>query len=85
MYIYDHWVAEILNESMVLLTMPYGKEKCNIHHVKLVSSLEVNIGLQLETPTGALPQFWDSIKQNSNIANTIHPQHLYKLWSKMGK
>ena len=40
-YIYDHWVAEILNNSIVLLTTPDGKErKCNIHHVKLVSSLE---------------------------------------------
>ena len=37
-YIYDHWVAGILNKSTVLLTTPDGKEKkCNIHHIKLVS------------------------------------------------
>ena len=47
-YIYDHWVAEIL---LLLLTTPDGKEiKCNIHHVKLVSSLEVYVGLQAEIP-----------------------------------
>ena len=44
-YIYNHWVAEILHDSTVLLTTMDGKEKkCNIHHVNLVSSLEVYIG-----------------------------------------
>ena len=88
-YIYDHWVAEILNDSMVLLTTPDGKEKkCNIHHVKPVSSLEVYIGLQVEVPTGAFPQFWDSIQQNSSSDRSdsnSSPLHSYNLWSKTQK
>ena len=85
-YIYDHWVAEILRDSMALLTTPDGKEKkCNIHDVELVSSLEVYIGSQVEVPTGTFPQFWDSINQNLNSANTSNPLHSYNLWSKMGK
>ena len=48
---------KILNDSTVLLTTPHGKEKkCNIHHVKLVSSLEVYVGLQAERPHRCLPQ-----------------------------
>ena len=36
-YIYDHWVAKVLNDSTVLPTTKDGKEKkCNIHHVKPV-------------------------------------------------
>ena len=51
---------------MVLLTTLDGKErKGNIHHVKLVSSLEVYVGLQMEIPTGSFPIFQDSIIQNS--------------------
>ena len=51
-YIYNHWVAGIPNNSTVLLTTPGGKErKCNIHHVKPVSSLNVCVGSQMETPT----------------------------------
>ena len=62
-YIYNHWVAGILNESTVLLTTPDGREKkCNVHHIKLVSSLDVYVGSQVEIPTGALPQFQDSIQ-----------------------
>ena len=57
-YIYDHQVAEILNDSMLLLTTLDGKErKCNIHHVKPVSSLEVYIGSKMEIPTGTFPKF----------------------------
>ena len=64
-YNYNHWIAEILNDSTVLLTTPDGKEKkCNIHHVKVVSSLEVYVGSQAEVLIGAFPQFQDSIKQN---------------------
>ena len=82
-YIYDHQVAKVLNDSMVLLTTPDGKErKCNIHHMKLVSNLEVHVGSQTEIPEGALPKFWDSIIQNSSGANTSSPQHLYNLRSK---
>ena len=50
-YIYDHWVADIPNDSTVSLTAPDSKEKkCNIHDVKPVSSLDVYIGSQAETP-----------------------------------
>ena len=85
-YIYDQWVAEILNDSMVLLTTPHGKErKCNIHHLKPVSSLEVYIGSQVEVPTSTFSQFWDNIKQKSSSASISNPQHLYKLWSKQRK
>ena len=81
--IYDHWVAEILNDSMVLLTILDGKEKnCDIHHVKPVSSLEVYAESQMEVPTGTFPTFWDSIIQNSSSASTGSPQHSYNLWSK---
>ena len=38
-YIYDHWVAKVLNNSTVLLTTLDSKvKKCNIHHMKLVST-----------------------------------------------
>ena len=48
-YIYDYQVAKVLNDSMVLLATPNGKEKeCNIHHMKPVSSLEVHMGSQAE-------------------------------------
>ena len=41
-YIYNFLVAGIPNKSTVLLTTPDGREKkCNIHHVKLVSSLDL--------------------------------------------
>ena len=82
-YIYDHRVAEILNECTVLITMPNGKEKkCNIHHVKPVSSVEVYVGLQAEVPIGTLPQFQASIKQNAKSTSTNDCQHLYNLRSK---
>ena len=75
-YIYDHWVAEILNDITVLLTTPDGKEKkCNIHHIKPVSSLEAYVGLQAEIPKGTFPKFCDSIIQTSSRANTDKPQH----------
>ena len=88
-YIYNHQVAEILNDTMVLVTAPDGKErKCNIHHVKPVSSLQIYVGSQEEVPTGAFPQFWDIIKQNSSnegSASNSNPLHLYNLWSKTQK
>ena len=59
-YIYDHWVAGIPNESIVLLTTPDGREKkCNIHHVNLVSSLDVithGHNSNVELPTGTFQQ-----------------------------
>ena len=81
--IFDPQVAEIPNNSMVLLTTPDGKEKkCNICHVKLVSSLEIYVGSQVEGPIGAFSQFQDSILQiSNNEGGTSIPQHLYNLWS----
>ena len=82
-YIYNHQVAEILNDSTVLFTTPDGKEKkCNIHHVKLVSSLEVYVDSQVEVSIGAFPKFQDSIKQNATSTGTSDYQHLYNLRSK---
>ena len=79
-YIYNHQVVEIINDSMVLLNTPDGKEKkCNIHHVKLVSSLEVYTGSQVEVPIGMFPQFQDSIKQNIKSTSINSCQHLYNL------
>ena len=79
-YIYDHQVTEILNHSTALLTTLDGKEKkCNIHHVKPVSSLEVYVGSQAEIPKGTFPKFWDSIIQTSSRANTNKPWHSYNL------
>ena len=79
-YIYNHRVAQILNDSMVLLTTLDGKEKkCDIHHVKPVSSLEMYVGLQAEVPIGAFTQFQDSIKQNAKGTRTSDCQHSYNL------
>ena len=73
-YIYNHWVAGIPNDSTVLLTTLGGKErKCNIHHVKPVSSQDVYIGLQVETLTGTFHQFWDRMAKNKKtISIYIH-------------
>ena len=61
-YIYNHWVASIPNESTVLLTTPDGKErKCNVHHVKPVSSLDVITSSNVHC-TGTFQQFQDSIQ-----------------------
>ena len=88
-YIYNHWIAGIPNESTVLLTAPDDREKnWNIHHVKLVSSLDVTTHGQsskVEPPTGAFQQFWDSIQQDtSNDVGVCgySPNHSYNLWSK---
>ena len=86
-YIYDHHVAGIPNEGTVLLTTPDGREKkCNIHHVKLVSFLDVATHghiSKVELPTGAFQQFWDSIQQNASthfsVQGSSHPNHLYNL------
>ena len=87
------WVADIPNESTVLLTTPDGKEKkCNIYHVKLVSSLDVAIvghSSQVEIPTGTFQQFWDSIQQNPSTLVSVygsnHPNYSYNLCSKIKK
>ena len=82
-YIYDQQVAEILNDSMLLLiTLDSKEKKCNIHHVKPVSNFEVCIGSQVEVFMGAFPQFQDSIKQNSSSSSIGNPQHSYNLQSK---
>ena len=55
-YIYDHRVSGILNDSMVVLTNPDGKEKkCNIHHFKLMTLVD--------TSTNTFNQFQDSIRK----------------------
>ena len=77
-------MAKILNDRIVLLIAPDGKEKkCNVHHVKPVSSPEVYVGSQVEVSTGTFSLFWDSIKQDSSSANTGNPQHSYNIQSKM--
>ena len=54
-YFYNHWIAEIINDSKFFLTTPDGKEKkFNIYHMKPVSSLELYVGLQAEVPIGVL-------------------------------
>ena len=73
-YIYDHWVAGIPNESPVLLTKPDGREKkCNIHHDKPVSSLDVTThghSSNVELPTGAFHSPNPSEKPNPGCART---------------
>ena len=67
-YIFDLRVSGILNDSTVMLTTPNGKEKCNIHHIKPITPVDVS--------TNAFDQFQDSIKKNP--CNTAH---LYNLRS----
>ena len=56
LYIYDHRVVGILNDSTVVLTTPDGKEKrCNVHNIKPMTHLEVS--------TSAFGQFQDSIRK----------------------
>ena len=44
-YTFDHRIAAIVNESMVVVTTPDGREKrCNIHHIKPVSAVESSAG-----------------------------------------
>ena len=70
-HVLDHRVAGIVNGSMVILTIPDGKEKrCNINHIKLTTALEAS--------TGALKQFQESIQKNPG--NTS-PNHTYNLHS----
>ena len=71
-YILDHGVLGILNNSTVMLTTPDGKEKkCNIHHMKPVTPVDVF--------TNAFDQFLDSIKKY--LCDTA--QHQYNLRSKV--
>ena len=42
-YIYHHTVSGILNDSTVVLITPGGKErKCNIHHIKQMTPVDVS-------------------------------------------
>ena len=50
--------------------------------MKLMSSLEVYVGSQVEVPIGTFPQFQDSIKQNVKSTSTDSCQHSYNLRSK---
>ena len=66
-YIYDQWVVGIPNKSTVLLTTPDGKEKkCNIHHIKPVSPLDMTTRSNVECPIGAFLQSQDSIQQDTS-------------------
>ena len=74
-YIYDHRVPGIVNESMVVLTTPDGKEKrCNIHHIKPITALQA-----LASP---FQQFQDSIQKDPG---STPPNHSYNLHSKAVK
>ena len=54
LYAFDHTVPGILNDNMVVLTTPDGKEKkCNIHHIKPMTAVEAS--------TSTLSKFKDSI------------------------
>ena len=82
-FIYNHQVAKVLNDSTVLFITLDGKEKkCNIHHMKPVSSIEVHMGSQAEFPEGAFPKFWDSSIHTSSCTNASNVQHSYNLRSK---
>ena len=71
-YIVDHTVAGIVNESTVLLTTPYSKEKrCNIHHIKPVTTLNASASV--------FQQFQDDIQKDPGCAQ---PSHSYNLHSK---
>ena len=77
-YIFDHRVAGILNDNMVVLTTPDEKErKCNIHHIKPVTALEAS--------TSKFSKFQDSIQNTSEkelLMKQIsynHPLLNYKL------
>ena len=90
---YNHQVVSIPNESTILLTTPDSKEKkCNIHHIRLVSSLDMTtIGhsSQAEIPAGTFQQFQDSIQQNPSTSVSVHssnhPNHSENLQSKTKK
>ena len=89
-YIYNHQVVSIPNECTVLLTTPGGKErKCNIHHVKPVSSLDVATPNSSEFPVGTFQQFQDSIQQNASTSISVqgssHSNHIYNLQLKTKK
>ena len=69
-HVFDHRVAGILNDSLAVLTSPYGKEKkCNIHHIRPIPASEAS--------TGAFNQFQDSIwKTPGNKPPTSHQYNL---------
>ena len=67
-YTFHHMVAAMVNESMVLLTTPDGKEKrCNIHHIKPA----------LEASAGAFQHFWDSIQKRPDGIQQGHQYNLH--------
>ena len=71
-YIYDHRVSGIINDSSVMPTTPDGKEKkCKIHHIKSKTPVD--------TSTNAFNQFQDSIKKTPCDIT----QHWYNLRSKV--
>ena len=73
LYIFDHRVAGVLNDSTVVLTTPDGKEKkCNIHHIKPITDLEVS--------TSAFNQFQDSIQKTPEMKPPA--SHQYNLHAK---
>ena len=82
-YIYNHQVASIPNESTVLIMTADGNEKkCNIHHIKPVSSIDVTtLNHSPELPTGTFQKFWDSIQQDTSIGRS--PNHSYNIQSKI--
>ena len=72
-YIFEHRVTGILNDSMVVLTTPDGKEKkCNIHHIKPMTDWEAS--------TSGFRQFQDSIQNTPEKKPPV--SHQYTLHSK---
>ena len=70
LYVFDHRVTGILNDSTVVLTIPDGKEKkCNIHHIKPVTAVAAS--------TSAFSQFQDSIQNTPE--KKLLKSHQYNL------
>ena len=77
-FIYDHQVAGIPNESIVLVTTPDGREKetCNIHHVKPVSSLDVTTpgnSSKVELPTDTFQPILGPAFNRTQLMMAIFP------------
>ena len=69
-YIFDLGVAGIINDSTVLLTAPDGKEKrCNIHYIKLVTTLEASASV--------FQQLKDGIQKDQGSAQPVHSYSLH--------
>ena len=68
-YTFYHRIAAIVNESMVFLTTPDGKEKrCNIHHIRPMSAVESSVG--------AFQHFVDSIQRSPVTTQQGHQYNL---------